>query len=114
MSRELDNIVEGTRLISIRASRFYGVTRIIKELSNLSVLNPKDTVYATQNLQIAHPGLIDMDGTERTHSTLRIGNVTEADQGKIWCVAEYESGMHDSDKAELTVVGKFVIWIRFF
>ncbi|KAL5269701.1 hypothetical protein ACHWQZ_G003234 [Mnemiopsis leidyi] len=50
-------------------------------------------------------GLIDMDGTERTHSTLRIGNVTEADQGKIWCVAEYEGGMHDSDKADLTVVG---------
>ena len=32
--------------------------------------------------------------------------MTEADQGKIWCVAEYEGGMHDSDKAELTVVGK--------
>ena len=48
-----------------------------------------------------------MDGKERTHSTLRIGNVTEADQGKIWCVAEYDGGMHDSDKAQLTVVGEF-------
>jgi len=52
-------------------------------------------------------GIIDMDGIERTHSTLRIGNVTEADQGKIWCVAEYDGGMHDSDKAQLTVVGEF-------
>ncbi|XP_063684716.1 hemicentin-1-like isoform X2 [Bolinopsis microptera] len=50
-------------------------------------------------------GIIDIDGKERTHSTLRIGNVTEADQGNIWCVAEYDGGMHDSDKAQLTVVG---------
>ena len=52
------------------------------------------------------PGIIDIDGEERTHSTLRIGNVTEADQGDIWCVAQYDGGMHDSDKAKLTVVGK--------
>ena len=64
--------------------------------------------YALQTCYKYPPGLIDMDGTERTHSTLRIGNETEADQGKIWCVAEYEGGMHDSDKADLTVVGMCV------
>ena len=47
-----------------------------------------------------------MEGDVRAHSTLRIGNVTESDQGKIWCVAQYDEGMHDSEKAELTVVGK--------
>lgn len=61
------------------------------------------------NQLLLFPGIIDIDGDVRTHSTLRIGNVTEADQGKIWCVAEYEDGMHDSGKADLTVVGKYAL-----
>ena len=47
-----------------------------------------------------------MEGEDLTHSTLIIGNVTEADQGKIWCVAQYDEGVYNSDKATLTVVGK--------
>ena len=42
---------------------------------------------------------------ETTFSTLVIGNVTSSDEGKIWCVAQYDEGMHDSEQATLTVVG---------
>ena len=40
--------------------------------------------------------------------------MTSADAGSIWCVADYNEGIHESERALLTVVGKDSLEIPHF
>ena len=74
------------------------------------VQNDTSNVYYVSLTYQIYPGLLETDETTQiTESVLTIGNVTSADEGKVWCVAIYDQGSHKSEKAVLTVVGMLLI-----